>query len=72
MKAAVFLGSLLIGLVLAGIPAYNEGFSRSSIGEWFFNALLVAGVLGFLGMKFLVNEPTRSSTPSAKKSKKKK
>ena len=71
MKFAVLLGSLLIGVLLTGLPAYHAGFTAASIGEWFFNALFVAAILGFLGMKFLLNEPTRSPF-STKKQKKKK
>ncbi len=71
MKLAVLLGSLIIGLLVTGLPAYNAGFTPASIGEWLFNALFVAAILGFLGMKFLLNDHTRSPF-SARNGKKKK
>lgn len=71
MKFAVLLGSFLIGVLVTAYPAFNAGFTPSSIGEWFFNAIFVAAILGFLGMKIFLNEPTRSPS-SARKNKKKK
>ena len=71
MKHKVLLGSLAIGILVTAIPAYNDGFTSASIGEWFFNALFVTAILGFVGMKFLVGESPRSPS-SAKKNKKKK
>lgn len=70
MKAAVLFGSLFIAILVTGFPAYNAGFTPSSIGEWFFNAIFVAAILGFLGMKIFLNEPTR--TPSSPRKNKKK
>jgi hypothetical protein len=70
MKTKVLVGSLVIGVLITGFPAYNAGFTPVSIGEWFVNSLFATAILGFLGMKFLVNEPRRSRSPSPPPSKK--
>ena len=71
MKHKVLLGSMVIGVLVTAIPAFNEGFTPTSIGEWFFNALFVTAILGFLGVKFLVGDSPRSSSPPKKNIKKK-
>ena len=68
MKLKVFLGSVVIGILVTAFPAYSAGFTPASIGEWFFNALFVTAILGFVGMKFMVSDETRKS-PGAKNKK---
>ena len=59
-KGKIFFASIFIGIVATVAPAYSAGFSPSSIGEWFINALFVSAILGFIGVKFLLDEPYRS------------
>jgi len=54
VKVKIFLGSLLLGALLAGIPAYNAGFTSEAIRDWIFNGLFVTAIIGFIGVKMFV------------------
>lgn len=69
MKVKILLGSLFIGVAITAIPAFNAGFSPSSVAEWFFNALFATAILGFIGMKFIANDTPRAAPPSKRRKK---
>ena len=60
IKIMVFLGSLLLGALLAGVTAYTAGFTAEAIRDWIFNGLFATAIIGFIGVKvFVKNEVHR-------------
>jgi len=54
IKVKIFLGSLFLGALLAGIPAFYAGFTSESIRDWIFNGLFATAIIGFIGVKMFV------------------